>query len=136
MKKLNKKGFTLVELLAVVVILAILIAVVAGTAIPAMNSAKVKALGTYADRLSAKAKEKCLVEKIGEVSTTCSYPTIADIMGEDNAQYSVEASIVVTIDSTGKASVTQGTIKDKSNNSKSLVTTTTTTTTTTTAAGA
>ena len=40
MKKLNKKGFTLVELLAVIVILALLIIVVATTALPAMNNAK------------------------------------------------------------------------------------------------
>ena len=48
MKKLNKNGFTLVELLAVIVILALLIVIVANTAIPAMNNAKKKALQTYA----------------------------------------------------------------------------------------
>ena len=56
MKKLNKKGFTLVELLAVIVILALLIIVVATTALPAMNNAKKSALNTYAKRVVEQAK--------------------------------------------------------------------------------
>ena len=57
---MNKNGFTLVELLAVIVILALLIVVVANTAIPAMNNAKKRALETYAARIVQKAKEYCL----------------------------------------------------------------------------
>lgn len=62
MKKLNKKGFTLVELLAVIVILALLIVVVATTALPAMNNAKKNSLNVYAERLQEKAKERYISE--------------------------------------------------------------------------
>jgi len=62
MKKLNKKGFTLVELLAVIVILALLIVVVATTALPAMNNAKKNSLTVYAERLQEKAKERYISE--------------------------------------------------------------------------
>lgn len=57
MKKLNKKGFTLVELLAVIIILALLMVVVANTALPAMNNARKNSLAVYAQRLQEKAKE-------------------------------------------------------------------------------
>lgn len=48
MKKLNKKGFTLVELLAVIVILAVVILVAVNNVIPQMNKAKAGAFKTEA----------------------------------------------------------------------------------------
>ncbi len=48
MKKLNKNGFTLVELLAVIVILAVVILVAVNNVIPQMNKAKAGAFKTEA----------------------------------------------------------------------------------------
>ena len=60
MKKLNKNGFTLVELLAVIVILALLIVVVANSVLPALNNSKQSALKTYAQRVIQAAKSNCM----------------------------------------------------------------------------
>ncbi len=123
--KINKKGFTLVELLAVIVILALLIVIVANTAIPAMNNAKKKSLETYAQKVVQKAKENCAAEKMagmgdmckktaGTVTTCCGTLTVAEIMGEENTTYS--GSVTVSYDATNNiAKVTSGTISDKDN---------------------
>ena len=117
MKKLNKKGFTLVELLAVIVILAILIAVVATTALPAMTNAKQKASDTYAARLNAKAKEMCLVDKINSTdSNPCTYDSIEDLMGAASSEYQIKTAISVSV-SSGVASVTAGEIESINDNS-------------------
>ena len=126
--KVNKKGFTLVELLAVIVILALLIVIVANTAIPAMNNAKQSALNTYAQKVVQKAKENCAAEKMAGINNSCKDSTgtaksccgtitdISLIMGETNDTYSV--NITVNYDSTSNlAKVTAGgTIKDIKNN--------------------
>ncbi len=120
MKKLNKNGFTLVELLAVIVILALLIVIVANTAIPAMNNAKKKALQTYAQKVVQKAKENCAAEKMSGATNMCGTKsccgtlTIAEIMGEENTTYS--GSVTVSYDATNSiAKVTSGKINDKDN---------------------
>ena len=92
MKKLNKKGFTLVELLAVIVILALLIVVVANTALPAMNKAKMNSLATYAQRMQEKARENFIAE--GRTGATAY--TIKALTGSDNKQY--KGYVVVTYD--------------------------------------
>ena len=53
MKKLknNKKGFTLVELLAVIVILALLIVITANTVLPMMKKSKKSGMVVYAERV-------------------------------------------------------------------------------------
>ena len=128
MKRLNKKGFTLVELLAVVVILAILITVVATTAIPAMKNAKVKAAETYAARLNQKAKEACMVEHLGDGD--CTYAAsvkdgdgnitaeegMKELMGAASKQYEITEEITVEI-SSGVATVKSGVITDKGDSS-------------------
>ncbi len=90
MKKLNNKGFTLVELLAVIVILALLIVVVANTALPALNNAKQSALKVYAQRMAEKAKELYLI------SGACSETSPCDIgtLGGSSSQYSGSIYIV------------------------------------------
>ena len=92
MKKLNKKGFTLVELLAVIVILALLIVVVANTALPAMNKAKMNSLATYAQRMQEKARENFIAE--GRTGATAY--TIEKLTGSVNKQY--KGYVVVTYD--------------------------------------
>jgi len=57
MKRLNKKGFTLVELLAVIVILALLMVVAASSIGGVQDSAKKKALETEAKKIVSKAYE-------------------------------------------------------------------------------
>ena len=51
MIKFNKKGFTLVELLAVIVILALLIVITANTVLPMMNNSKDAGLRVEAQRI-------------------------------------------------------------------------------------
>ena len=80
MKKLNKKGFTLVELLAVIVILALLIVVVANTALPALNNSKKKSLTTYAQRVAEKAKAQYMTDELNNSSTKSCY-TVSELMG-------------------------------------------------------
>ncbi len=119
---LNKKGFTLVELLAVIVILALLIVIVANTAIPAMNNAKKKSLETYAQKVMQKAKENCAAQEMSGMgnmcknSTTavscCSKLTVAQIMGEENSTYSGNMTTSYN-DSMGK--ITAGCISDGTN---------------------
>ena len=94
MKKLNKKGFTLVELLAVIIILALLMVVVATTALPAMGKARENSLRVYAQRLQDKAKERYMADiKTG----TWIYP-VTDLTGETQ-QY--KGYVVVNSDTTG-----------------------------------
>lgn len=57
MKKLNKKGFTLVELLAVIVILALLMVVAARTIGGALSDSKEEAIQTEAKKLVSKTYE-------------------------------------------------------------------------------
>ena len=97
MKKLNKKGFTLVELLAVIVILALLIVVVANTALPAMNNAKKNTLDTYAKRVVEQAKTLYIADNNKCSSTACN---LIDTMGVDAPVDQYKASLTVTYDST------------------------------------
>ena len=133
MKK-NKKGFTLVELLAVIVILALLIVIVANTAIPAMNNAKKKSLQTYAQKVVQKAKENCAAEKMAGVENSCktkdgtatsccgSISDLSVIMGEDaGGSYSIDTTKPIKVSYDGNiAKVESGTIKDNSNNTATI----------------
>mgnify|MGYP004659016249 CR=1 FL=1 len=58
MKKLNKKGFTLVELLAVIVILALLMVVATRTIGSTMTTSKYKAMQTEAQKIFSKTYEE------------------------------------------------------------------------------
>ena len=75
--KLNKKGFTLVELLAVIVILALLMVVATRTIGTTMTSSRVSAIQTEAKKLFSKTYEEAQTLKLlGEVngaSTTNGY---------------------------------------------------------------
>lgn len=129
MKKLDKNGFTLVELLAVIVILGLLIIIVMNTALPAMNQAKTKALNTYASRVIEKVKEQCMAESIAQSSipnttnlgdpgnatlkSKCSNVNVTTIM--PNKTYSGTVSVTSTDGVTYTASTTTG-IKDDSGN--------------------
>ena len=124
MKKLNKKGFTLVELLAVIVILALLIVVVANSVLPAMNNSKQSALKTYAQRVIQAAKSNCMsavmlngsngdtISSIADCGSSSSKLNHEKVMGVAASEYSVAIYVTKTGD---KYSVT-GCVGDKSNN--------------------
>ena len=69
MKKLNKKGFTLVELLAVIVILALLMVVATSTIGNSLTKSKVSAMGTEAQKLYRKTVEDLTSINLGTGST-------------------------------------------------------------------
>lgn len=124
MKKLNKKGFTLVELLAVIVILALLIVVVATSVLPALNNAKKSALKTYSERVKTNAVQLCMSAEISgsseynSESNQCEFTTLSSIMGSSEAdtQYEVSTKIVVKKINSGAFEIDSGAIKDKGNN--------------------
>ena len=58
----NKKGFTLVELLAVIVILSIIMLIAIPVILNTMNTAKKKGFEDYAYRVASKAEEKYVLE--------------------------------------------------------------------------
>lgn len=99
MKKLNKKGFTLVELLAVIVILALLMVVVATTVMPLMNDSKKSAFTTYAQKFQSTAMGQFEGQKVlnnfasGQPITVIDAATkkycgtLKSIMGTDGSQY-------------------------------------------------
>ncbi len=56
MKRINKNGFTLVELLSVIVILAVVVLIATNAVVPMMSSAKKQVLATEANKFIAAAK--------------------------------------------------------------------------------
>ncbi|MCI8671079.1 MAG: prepilin-type N-terminal cleavage/methylation domain-containing protein [Bacilli bacterium] len=56
MEKLNKKGFTLVELLSVIVILSVVVLIATNAVIPMMSNAKKQVLATEANTILGTAK--------------------------------------------------------------------------------
>ena len=51
MKRLNKKGFTLVELLSVIVILSVVVLIATNAVVPMMGSAKKQVFATEANEI-------------------------------------------------------------------------------------
>jgi len=62
----NKKGFTLVELLAVIVILALLIVITANTILPLLGRTKETGMTTYAERVLNNAVTSLEADKVVE----------------------------------------------------------------------
>lgn len=60
----NKKGFTLVELLAVIVILALLIVITANTILPMLNRTKASGMVTYAEKVLSNAQTNVEADKL------------------------------------------------------------------------
>ena len=83
MFKSNKKGFTLVELLAVIVILALLIVITANTVLPMMNKSKQNAMVVYAERVLNTASASYQADSITGGTGAKNY-SIANLMGESN----------------------------------------------------
>lgn len=69
MKRLNKKGFTLVELLSVIVILSVVVLIATNAVVPMMGQAKKQVLATEANKFMGAAKS--LYVKDGAIGTKC-----------------------------------------------------------------
>lgn len=69
MKRLNKKGFTLVELLSVIVILSVVVLIATNAVVPMMSNAKKQVLATEANKFMGAAKN--LYVKDGLTGTKC-----------------------------------------------------------------
>ena len=84
--KNNKKGFTLVELLAVIVILAIIMVIAIPSVLTIMTSARVKAFSEYAAKVVSAAEKKYLSDTmIGDISgSSCYLYDITKSLGLDN----------------------------------------------------
>lgn len=79
---LNKKGFTLVELLAVIVILALLIVITANTVLPMMNKSKQNAMVVYGERVLSNASTSFQADSISAGLTQPQYYSIETLMGQ------------------------------------------------------
>ena len=79
MFKMNKKGFTLVELLAVIVILALLIIITANTVLPMMKNTEDSGMKIYAEKMMQNALTMLESDKI---LSDVTYPKVYKISSE------------------------------------------------------
>lgn len=101
MLKSNKKGFTLVELLAVIVILALLIVITATTILPMLGKARKTGMTTYAERMLSNAQTNLEADKL---TSTITYPKIYKISA-DLADGKTDYAGCVMIDASGEYSI-------------------------------
>lgn len=89
MKK-NKKGFTLVELLAVIVVLAIIMIIAVPNVLDAMENARKSAFVTYGQRIIETAQTKYSTKLLfnGATSSLDGCYSIGNIMGSSTGNYS------------------------------------------------
>ena len=71
--KLNKKGFTLVELLAVIVVLAVIMVIAIPTVIDSMNSAKKSSFAMYGQKMLNAAMSKVQGDALNGVGASTVY---------------------------------------------------------------
>jgi len=80
---MKRNGFTLVELLAVIVILALLIVITANTVLPMMSKTKKNALLVYASNVLEKASASYMVDSMSNGGARVIYK-ISDLMGQND----------------------------------------------------
>lgn len=97
MKKLNKKGFTLVELLAVIVVLAIIMVLTIPSVLSSLNTARQSAFLTYAKKMLNAAQEKYQTDSL--IGTPGKCFTVESLSDGTTSQYQ---GIVQIDTSTGK----------------------------------
>jgi len=103
MKKFNKSGFTLVELLSVIVILSVVVLIATNAVIPAMNSAKKQVLADEANTIIPIA-ETIYLNK-GFSGTKCiSYQDIKDSGLLEKSDPNYTGSVKIIVDESGKKS--------------------------------
>mgnify|MGYP001027774477 FL=1 len=96
MKKLNKKGFTLVELLAVIVVLAIIMVLTLPTIMNSMSSARQSTFLLYANRMLDTAADKYQSDALLGSGKTCY--TIKELNGENTSNY--KGKVLISNDGT------------------------------------
>ncbi len=85
MKKLNEKGFTLVELLAVIVVLAIIMVLTVPSVLSSMNSARQSSFLIYAGKMLEAAQGKYQSESLLTTPSTCY--NLSALSGNGSTQY-------------------------------------------------
>ena len=94
MKNLNKKGFTLVELLAVIVVLALIMVLTVPSVLTSMNSARQSSFLLYAGKMIESAQGKYQSQLLIGVPDTCySLESLSD-----NASTQYSGTVQVTYD--------------------------------------
>ena len=101
MKNLNKKGFTLVELLSVIVILSVIVLIATNAVVPMADSAKKQVLAMEANTL-VKAAQTLYVQNSSSNSACYSYDELINsgLIEKDDDSYT--GSISIEVDSNGK----------------------------------
>lgn len=106
MFKLNKKGFTLVELLAVIVVLAIIMLIAIPSVMKQMESAKVGTFKIYAQKVLTKGEEQFQIDSMmGNITDTTTKCYTLETMGI-NSSGTYRGKVVVTIDANLKPTYT------------------------------
>lgn len=87
MKKLNKKGFTLVELLAVIVVLAFVMVLAAPSVLSSMNSARQSSFMLYAEKMLNSAQSRYQADQLVNLMPDTYCYNISKLSDSKNAQY-------------------------------------------------
>lgn len=96
MKNLNKKGFTLVELLAVIVVLAIIMVLTLPTIMNSLSSARQSTFLLYASRMLDTAADKYQSDALLNGGKSCY--TISELNGENTSSY--KGRVLISTDGT------------------------------------
>lgn len=88
MKKLNKKGFTLVELLAVIVVLAFVMVLAAPSVLSSMNSARQSSFMLYAEKMLNAAQSRYQADQLIQIMDETYCYNIAELSDSKTTQYS------------------------------------------------
>ncbi len=97
----NKKGFTLVELLSVIVILSVVVLIATNAVLPMMSSAKKQVLATEANVMIKQIYE--LYAEDGETGSKCySYKDLMDSGKVDKNDDSYTGSFLIKVTDDGK----------------------------------
>ena len=88
MKKLNKKGFTLVELLAVIVVLAFVMVLAAPSVLSSMNSARQSSFMLYAEKMLNAAQSRYQADQLIQLMDDTYCYNIAELSDSKTTQYS------------------------------------------------
>lgn len=88
MKKLNKKGFTLVELLAVIVVLAFVMVLAAPSVLSSMNSARQSSFMLYAEKMLNSAQSKYQADQLIKLMPDTYCYNISELSDTKTSQYS------------------------------------------------
>ena len=88
MKKLNTKGFTLVELLAVIVVLAFVMVLAAPSVLSSMNSARQSSFMLYAEKMLNSAQTKYQSDQLIQLMDDTYCYNLSELTDSKSTQYS------------------------------------------------